>query len=399
MNDIAGMRIWQAVREITKGLPYVFVIRKFGTTFTLVSEVIRPTVEEFGMACVDAEEVPGAGQDLLAKVHMLVERADLIIAEVSHESPNVFYEIGYATALDKPLVFLLQQGHNMATDLRGRLHIEYQESPAGLAALREQLRLELRTQLYSETALLRDMLLAPTPRPAFIVANPKYPTRRSRIQGQVYDTRTFGDYLGVRGLTTAFGLMLGERESVELISARHADPDLLDRDASLYLIGSDKVNPFTAKALEHVQQAAELLWRFGPAPGYDAREDDYPVMLYRCVGGREQALEAKFRHVGEAVIFSQDYGIVVRAPHAGGSPERLVMVMAGAHSLGTGAACIAATSSEHIRAIAAMLESECGVSLADKSRAFWVLVRGTASARDNLLDPEDVAIEEVGVYG
>ncbi|MEA3402590.1 MAG: hypothetical protein U9R79_15230 [Armatimonadota bacterium] len=393
METSAGMRIWQAVQEITKGKPYVFVIREFGTKYALIREVVRPIVEEFDMACVDAEDVPGAGQDLLSKVHTLIGRAELVIAEVSHENPNVFYEIGYATALDKPSVFLLKRGEQMATDLRGRLHVEYEESPAGIAALKEDLRRELRVQLYSEVAILRDMLLPPTPQPAYVVASPKYPGPKARIHGQAYDRRTYGDNLGIRGLISAFGLMLGERDCVDLISAKHADPNLVTTPGSLYLIGSGKVNQFTPGVLESLITSRGPQWRLGAAPG-EEEVGDYPMMLYRG----DEPVPAEVTEVEEGTIFSKDSGLVVRGPHPCFPNDRLALVLAGAHSLGTGAACIAATSSSHIRQIAGRLDAECNVSIADKDLTFWALATGTADPHDNLLPPENVTIEEVGVY-
>ena len=69
--------------------------------------------------------------------------------------------------------------------------------------------------------------------------------------------------------------------------------------------------------------------------------------------------------------------------------------MAGAHSLGTGAACLAATRSSLIQEIRSRLPE--GV-LEDKKRTFWVLVKGTASERDYLLDEDGVTIEDAGAY-
>ena len=64
--------------------------------------------------------------------------------------------------------------------------------------------------------LLREMLVARDAQPAYIVASPKYPGKKSRILGQAYDHRTFGDNLGVRGLIHAFGSILGVSEVTSL---------------------------------------------------------------------------------------------------------------------------------------------------------------------------------------
>jgi hypothetical protein len=62
------------------------------------------------------------------------------------------------------------------------------------------------------------------------VASPKYPGPHSRIKGQVFDRRTFGDHLGILGLISAFGSMHGEVTGVDLISGQHAPPEFVQMD-------------------------------------------------------------------------------------------------------------------------------------------------------------------------
>ena len=194
------------LQTITVGRPYVFVVRAFGERYDIYEKHIKPVVEsETGLLCIDAEAIPGAGHDLLAKVHLLIERAELVVAEISNTSPNVFYEAGYATAIGRPLILVIEEGHDVPANLRGRVLIQYTQTKRGLESLDEQLGSAVRTQVTSSVALLRDMLQAELPLPAYIVASPKYPGPISRIAGQVHDERTFGDYLGIRGLLSAFG--------------------------------------------------------------------------------------------------------------------------------------------------------------------------------------------------
>lgn len=114
-------------------------------------------------------------------------------------------------------------------------------------------------------------------------------------------------------------------------------------------------------------------------------------------GGQVELVEGRTEYLGteEALIHVMDHGIIVRGPHPD-HPGRLVMVLAGPHSLGTGAACLAATRSPLIQQIKAALPA--GVDIADKRRTLWVLVRGEISRRDVLLDLEGVSVLEAGVY-
>lgn len=69
--------------------------------------------------------------------------------------------------------------------------------------------------------------------------------QHSRITGQLYDSRTFGDQLGILGLLSVFGRLREGVRGIELVSAQHGNPDLMARPLSLCLIGSEKVNPFS----------------------------------------------------------------------------------------------------------------------------------------------------------
>ena len=155
----------------------------------------------------------------------------------------------------------------------------------------------------------------------------------------------------------------------------------------------NNINPPAAEMLERLQRGAEPAWRFGPRPG-EKKAGDWVVRLYRTVNGEEAGVKGVFepREPGGAKIHKEDYGIIVRGRHPR-YPDRLVLILAGPHSLGTGAACLAATRSTQIQEIKAK-----GVDIADRSRAFWVLVKGTISQQDGLLDMKDVEIVEAGVY-
>src|SRR5262249_32626541 len=154
--------------------------------------------------------------------------------------------------------------------------------------------------------------------------------------------------------------------------------------------GSQKVNPIAGTLIDTIQ-GRDVVWRFGPPEGYEAH-GNWPVSLYRREGSNEVELIGKkaLRDVGE--VHTEDYGVIMRGPHPLHAGATL-MVMAGAHSLGTGAACIAATRSQHIRKV-----KEMGIDISNRQRSFWVLVRGVESTSDGLLDVDGVTVVEAGIY-
>ena len=382
------------IQELTQGKPYVFVIMAFRQRWRLYKQ-IQSVVESEGLACIRADDIPAAGHDLLDKIHLLIERSELLVAEISELNANVFYELGYAAARQKPLLLLAQVGTEIPSDLKGRERIDYvyDDTPEAEDLLSEKLRRHLRTRLGSRIALLRDMLESDAPQPAYIVASPKYPGESSRrFLGQVYDRRTFGDNLGIVGLLSAFGSIRGEGMEAELVSSQWCAPDFENEDINLYLIGSKKVNHISGGMLELVQQGEEPGWYLGHLP-VEKETGDYVVHLYRRAGGNYEKMTGATESRAQGIIHTRDHGIVVRGPHPY-RPRRIVMIMAGAHSLGTGAACLAVTRTPLIREISSLLPAG---TLANKGQSFWALVEGEASG-DGMLNEAGVKILEAGIY-
>lgn len=396
MSSDESLVIGSIVRGLTKGQPFVFFVMDYKNKFFLYSRIKDVIEKRLGLLCIRADDVPSGGHDLRAKIHLMIERAELVIAEITHKGPNVYYEIGYAVGARRPLLLVMEKGAEVPEDLKGREFIEYSERREDCEVFEARLCEQVRTRVNSNIALLRDMLEAENSQPAYIVANPKQPTPTySRLKGQMYDRRTYGDNLGVLGLISAFGSIMGEGAAVELISAKYGPPDLLDRDINLYLVGSPKVNPATEVMLEQLQRGGKPCWSLDPYPGAK-KKDDYRVALYRGDKGKRKRYHGRTVAQGEkgGIAHKLDYGIIIRGPHPK-HPGRMVMIMAGPHSLGTGAACLAATRSVRIQDIKKQLPRNV---LSDKRKTIWVLVKGRANSRDGLLDVENVEVVDAGVY-
>jgi len=223
-----------------------------GAIFDTVSNVVRDTLPHF--LCIHAGMVPAAGLDLLTKIRFLIARADLVISEISEPAPNVFYELGYADALQKNPILLIDHSSSAPSDLTGLEFIRYSTQVGPFETFKEQLRETLRRRVRTNRALLWDMLEPEARRPIYILSSPKSPRRYSKDDTRSYDERTFGDYLGIVGLLSAFGSFSGEQSDVELISAQLYPEDLLStRPVSLYFIGSPKINAATGILLDELQ--------------------------------------------------------------------------------------------------------------------------------------------------
>jgi hypothetical protein len=389
--------IGQAILEKTGRKPYVFVIMPFDSANYWLFHTIERAVKSFECACIHAGHLGAAGFDLRTKIQLAIERAELVIAEVSEKcKPNVFYELGYAAAKQKKLVVLKRHGAEIPTDIGGIEWVEYDQA-SDPDILEAKLREHLRWRLNSDVSLLQDLLLADDPRPAYIVAHPRYPSQDSPYQSRLYDERTYGDNLGVVGLLSAFGSIFGETNNVELISAQFAPRDLLQRNANVYLIGSTKVNPRVTDALKVLQTSDSIRWGFEPVINSPKSREWF--RLSRTLNGKTSLFEGDSEEgaAGAHGLYKTDYGLILRAPQNPTS-NRLIMVFAGAHSLGTGAACLAATRSPLIRKLKAKFKEELDFEIADKRRGCWVLVKGKNSEHDGMLNYQDVEVVECGLY-
>jgi hypothetical protein len=124
--------------------PRVFVAMQFGQPFdTLYREVIYPLVnDQLRLSVVRMDEVAGPGIVFEDMKRQLAE-AQIVIAEITAPNQNVFYELGYAHALNKPTILMAQRGKELPFDIRSYRVIFYDDSIGGKPALERSLRRHL----------------------------------------------------------------------------------------------------------------------------------------------------------------------------------------------------------------------------------------------------------------
>ena len=67
-----------------------------------------------------------------------------MIADCTGRDPNVFYEIGVAHTVGKPVVLITQSADDVPFDLRAIRFIEYQYTPPGMRVFEERLKITLK---------------------------------------------------------------------------------------------------------------------------------------------------------------------------------------------------------------------------------------------------------------
>ena len=61
----------------------------------------------------------------MARIYNQIDKADVVISDMSGKNPNVFYETGYAHALNKQVILLTQNADDIPFDLKHYPHIIY----------------------------------------------------------------------------------------------------------------------------------------------------------------------------------------------------------------------------------------------------------------------------------
>ena len=70
------------------------------------------------------------GSPLTASMTEAIAAANLVVADLSRQNPNVYYELGFAHGLRKPTILVTSSegAANVASDLQGFLYLAYDRS-------------------------------------------------------------------------------------------------------------------------------------------------------------------------------------------------------------------------------------------------------------------------------
>jgi hypothetical protein len=110
-----AMPFAQRIRQGRRGTDtYVEVFR----------QVIDPTLRRIGWNARRADSV-FSSDHVGAQAQKLIRECDLVLADVSDQNVNVYYELGYAEGVGKPVILIRSCDGTVAADLAGRFCIEY----------------------------------------------------------------------------------------------------------------------------------------------------------------------------------------------------------------------------------------------------------------------------------
>jgi len=133
--------------KIHTAKPKAFVVMRLdGKYEDLYNYVIKDVCEGFDVRSIKADEISQPGL-IIDDISRQIEQSRLIVADISaipdeneEVNANVFFEVGYAYALRKPVILLAREGTLLPFDVRSFRVLFYENTIGGKARLDESLR-------------------------------------------------------------------------------------------------------------------------------------------------------------------------------------------------------------------------------------------------------------------
>jgi nucleoside 2-deoxyribosyltransferase-like protein len=122
----------------------VFVICPLAPEMDPVYTAIAAAARAVGLHAERVKDVRGDYR-ITETIMAMIRQARLVVADLTHERPNVYFELGYARGLGKTVITLLRTGSTPSFDVRDWTYLEYIDSRPLEDDLRERFAYELQT--------------------------------------------------------------------------------------------------------------------------------------------------------------------------------------------------------------------------------------------------------------
>jgi hypothetical protein len=119
----------------------------------IYEEHIKVVVKELGLSVVRADDF-FATSAVIADIWNAINAVKIIIADCTGRNPNVFYEIGIAHTLGKPVILLAQNAEDIPFDIQHLRALLYTCTPHGLEELERSLHVIISNEMNRPASLL-----------------------------------------------------------------------------------------------------------------------------------------------------------------------------------------------------------------------------------------------------
>jgi hypothetical protein len=155
VNEVAS----QVIRQLWPPLPgsldqtstdggLVFVACSFDPGMDPVYEAVACAAASVGLRATRVKDLQGDYR-LTDRILTLLRAARIVVADLSHDRPNVYFELGYARGLGKTVITILRTGTVPHFDVHDWTYLEYADSRPLEHQLRERFRFEVESAVPS----------------------------------------------------------------------------------------------------------------------------------------------------------------------------------------------------------------------------------------------------------
>lgn len=123
----------------------IFVIMPFSTTSTctkdewddIYANVFKPAFKKCNYSCERAKSTTGS---LIKSIIKKLRNARIVLADITDQNPNVFYELGVRHSLSKRTIIVSQKSAHIPSDLKGYWTIIYGPKPGEVIQFKKDIK-------------------------------------------------------------------------------------------------------------------------------------------------------------------------------------------------------------------------------------------------------------------
>jgi hypothetical protein len=119
-RDVNDDRLKKLGKQVSiKSSDTCFVMMPFANPIgTYYSTIYEPAIQKAGLTPIRADaDIFGTGK-IIDQIWQGINNSKILVAELTHRNPNVFYELGLAHALNKPVVLICSNESDVPFDLQ-----------------------------------------------------------------------------------------------------------------------------------------------------------------------------------------------------------------------------------------------------------------------------------------
>jgi hypothetical protein len=125
-----------------------FIVMPFGHADleSIYDDILKPMVKVCKLKCQRGDDLFGSNI-VMDDIRDSIERADIVIADLTRQSANVFYEVGIAHTIGRPVLLIAQSTEDVPFDLRHHRVLLYENSMSGGKKFEKKLKKNLLAML------------------------------------------------------------------------------------------------------------------------------------------------------------------------------------------------------------------------------------------------------------